>query len=146
MNTMRSKLTTIGYWTTTGVVAAACIFGGAVDLARPPDALAFLARIGYPAYFATLIGAWKLLGGVAILAPGLPRLKEWAYAGIFFDLTGAAFSHAMSDDGAHVPAPLVLTAILLASWALRPESRKLAGAEVEREERPLGAAIHGAAL
>ncbi|HEX3770859.1 MAG TPA: DoxX family protein [Polyangiaceae bacterium] len=142
---MRSKLTTAGYWTTTGLVSAACILGGAVDVAHSPDTVAFLARIGYPAYFAVLIGTWKVLGGAAILAPRLPRLKEWAYAGIFFDLTGAAFSHAMSSDGAHVPFPLVLTAILLASWALRPASRKLSGAEAEAgQERRFAASVRKA--
>jgi uncharacterized membrane protein YphA (DoxX/SURF4 family) len=122
----RSKLKTRGYWVTTGLIAAVLLFGGAVDVAHPPSAVAFLAHLGYPAYFAMLIGTWKVLGGIALLAPRWPRLKEWAYAGVFFDLTGAAVSHAASGDPApRVLVPLVMTALALASWSLRPESRKL---------------------
>jgi uncharacterized membrane protein YphA (DoxX/SURF4 family) len=122
----RSKLKTRGYWVTTGLIAAVLLFGGAVDVAHPPSAVAFLAHLGYPAYFAMLIGTWKVLGSIALLAPRWPRLKEWAYAGVFFDLTGAAVSHAASGDPApRVLVPLVMTALALASWSLRPESRKL---------------------
>jgi hypothetical protein len=73
-----------------------------------------------------LLGIGKVLGGLAILAPGLPRLKEWAYAGICFDLTGAAFSQAATGHSADkVTVPLVILAIALLSWALRPRSRAL---------------------
>jgi uncharacterized membrane protein YphA (DoxX/SURF4 family) len=86
-----------------------------------------MAHLGYPAYVATLIGVWKLLGAVAIVAPGFPRIKEWAYAGMFFDLTGASVSHAASGDPlGNVLTPLFVLAIVLASYALRPESRRLA--------------------
>jgi uncharacterized membrane protein YphA (DoxX/SURF4 family) len=121
-----NKIQTTAYWTTTGLMAVPLIAGGIVDTLAPPDAVAFLAHLGYPAYFATVIGVWKVLGGIAVLAPRLARLKEWAYAGIFFDLTGAAISHAASGDGAgKVSVPLVLAALAVASWMLRPESRKL---------------------
>jgi uncharacterized membrane protein YphA (DoxX/SURF4 family) len=123
----RSRLKTLGYWVSTGLVAAVLLFGGAIDVARPPSAVAFLAHLGYPAYFAMLIGTWKVLGSIALLAPRFPRLKEWAYAGVFFDLTGAAISHAASGDLApRVLVPLVMTALAVASWSLRPQSRKLA--------------------
>jgi uncharacterized membrane protein YphA (DoxX/SURF4 family) len=121
-----TRLKTVGYWVTTGLIAAVLLFGGAIDVAHPPSAVAFLAHLGYPAYFAMLIGTWKVLGGMALLAPRLPRLKEWAYAGVFFDLTGAAISHAASGDPApRVVMPLVMTALAVASWSLRPQSRKL---------------------
>jgi uncharacterized membrane protein YphA (DoxX/SURF4 family) len=121
-----SKPQAIAYWTSTALIAAAFVLGGAIDATARPPAVAFLAHLGYPAYFATLIGVWKVLGGVAVLVPRLPRLKEWAYAGIFFDLTGAAVSHAASGDGAaRVLTPLVLVGIGFASWLLRPQSRKL---------------------
>jgi hypothetical protein len=82
--------------------------------------------LGYPAYVATILGVWKLLGAAAITTPGLPRLKEWAYAGIAFDLSGAALSHAASGDvAARIAVPLVLLALAGASWALRPASRRL---------------------
>ena len=122
----RSKLKTLGYCVTTGLIAAVLLFGGAIDVAHPPSAVAFLAHLGYPAYFAVVIGTWKVLGGIALLAPRFPRLKEWAYAGVFFDLTGAAISHAASGDPApRVLVPLVMTALAVASWSLRSQSRKL---------------------
>jgi len=94
--------------------------------ARADEPLRGMAALGYPAYFVTILGAWKLLGGLALLAPRLPRLKEWAYAGIAFDLTGAAFSHAaVGHPAAKVIAPLVILGLAAASWALRPASRRL---------------------
>ena len=91
-----------------------------------------IAALGYPAYFVTILGTWKLLGGVAILAPRLPHVKEWAYAGIAFDLTGATFSHvAMGHPAAKAIVPLVLLGIAAASWALRPASRMLGAATGE---------------
>jgi uncharacterized membrane protein YphA (DoxX/SURF4 family) len=86
-------------------------------------------ELGYPLYFFLILGIWKVLGAIAILVPRFPRLKEWAYAGIFFDLTGAAAScAAVGGYGAyafHVIAPLIITGFTMASWALRPESRKI---------------------
>lgn len=85
-----------------------------------------LLALGYPAYFGTLIGAWKILGGVALLAPGRPRLKEWAYAGIVFDLTGALFSHlAAGDPAVKCLGATVYLALTITSWAMRPPSRVL---------------------
>jgi len=80
-------------------------------------------------YFFAILGVWKALGAIAILAPGFPLLKEWAYAGIFFDLTGAAASCAAVGGygayGFHVLAPLIIAGIMVASWALRPPSRTI---------------------
>ena len=85
-------------------------------------------QLGYPLYFFAVLGFWKVCGAIAILVPRFPQLKEWAYAGIFFDLTGAAAScAAVGGYGAyafHVIAPLVIAGFAVASWALRPESRK----------------------
>jgi len=83
--------------------------------------LAGLTHLGYPAYFPLILGTWKLLGVLALLAPRFPRLKEWAYAGIMFDLTSAALSHAASGDGAaDIVVPLVFAVLTAASWMLRP--------------------------
>ena len=121
---MKSKPKVIGYWVTTVLVAAAFLAAGAAELASGPAAVASTLALGYPAYFLTILGAWKVLTVPALLAPRLPRLKEWAYAGILFDLTGAAASHAFSGDPAgRIVAPLVLLLIAAASWALRPPSR-----------------------
>ena len=84
------------------------------------------AHLGYPVYFARILGIWEVLTGIAFLAPRFPRLKEWAYAGILFNMTGAAASRAVrGDDVSHIVAPLVFAGLAVASWALRPESRSL---------------------
>ena len=114
----------IGYWVTTGLFAAAFLASGAAEIAAAPAVVAAMRALGYPLYFLTILGIWKVLGAAALLAPRLPRLKEWAYAGIFFDLTGAATSHACSGDPAgKIAMPLVFLALAGASWALRPEGR-----------------------
>ncbi|MGH7272489.1 MAG: DoxX family protein [Polyangiaceae bacterium] len=119
---MKAKV--IGYWTTTAIVALLIGSGGIMQVMRTHDAVAGITRLGYPIYFIVLLGVWKTLGAAAILAPRLPRLKEWAYAGIVFDLTGAAVSHAASGSTiGNVVGPALFTLLALASWALRPESR-----------------------
>ncbi|MGO4499078.1 DoxX family protein [Paenibacillus sp. 2RAB27] len=82
--------------------------------------------LGYPEYILTILGFWKLMAVIAILIPRFPRLKEWAYAGFFFELSGAAASHILNGDSLALAAqPLVFLALVMASWALRPRSRKL---------------------
>jgi hypothetical protein len=134
------KTQTIGYWVATGLTALAFAFGGVLDLSRSADVVAGLAHLGYPAYFATLLGVWKVLGVVAILVPGWPRLKEWAYAGMFFDLTGAAVSHAaVGDPVGNVITPLVILGLVIASMLLRPADRRLGAASESRVDSPHGA-------
>jgi DoxX-like family len=122
------KLKSISYWVITIVVAFCIGSGGAAELAGVPGTVDGLVRLGYPAYFVTIIGFWKLLGAIAILAPGFPRLKEWAYAGIFFNMTGAAATSVFVGVAPwHLIVDLVLAALTIASWALRPASRRLEG-------------------
>jgi len=129
--TARTRL--IAYWATTSLAAIALSAIGAGDLLRVPAIMEGLTHLGYPAYFATILGTWKLLGAAALLAPGLPRLKEWAYAGMFFTLSGAALSHAASGDPASkIVVPLLLLAAVLASWALRPARQELLAADTRR--------------
>jgi uncharacterized membrane protein YphA (DoxX/SURF4 family) len=131
------KARKIGYWVATALLAVAFLAGGVFDLGQSPAVGETLAHLGYPAYLALLLGAWKVLGALAVFAPGLPRLKEWAYAGMMFDLTGALVSHAAVSDGADkLMPPIVLLIVLGASWALRPERRKLGAV---RGEAPLAA-------
>src|SRR5262245_12809090 len=126
---MKSK--SISYWVMTALVAFFIGSGGAAELARVPGNIEGLVHLGYPAYFATIIGFWKVLGAIAILAPGFPRLKEWAYAGIFFNMTGAAATGVFTHSATwHVIVDLVLTALVVTSWALRQPDRRLAGAIV----------------
>ena len=85
-----------------------------------------MAALGYPLYFMLILGVWKVLGTIALLVPGFSRLKEWAYAGIFFNMTGAAISHAMSGSAEwHIYYTGFLAVLTLASWVLRPPSRIL---------------------
>lgn len=97
----------------------------------PPNVEGIVHVLGYPMYFMTILGLWKVLGAIALLVPRFPRLKEWAYAGIFFNVTGTAASHAAvgdSDYGIyafHVLVNLFLAVLVVASWALRPQSRAL---------------------
>jgi hypothetical protein len=115
-----------GYWVSTALVALGFALGGVLDLLGSPEVLAGLSELGYPAYLAGFLGMWKVLGALAVLAPRAPLLKEWAYAGMFFDLTGAAYSHAQSGDpAAKVLTPVVFLALLAVSWALRPAGRRL---------------------
>ena len=132
----------IAYWITTGLIAFFIGSGGGAQIAQyvgKPHGVVPL--LGYPMYFFGILGFWKVLGAIAILVPGYPRLKEWAYAGIFFDLTGAAVSCAAVGGygayGFHVIAPLVLTGILVASWALRPESRRIGVLMPAKDGRPI---------
>jgi hypothetical protein len=126
------KSRSITYWTTTGLVAFFIGGGGLAQIwqfkANPHGVVP---ELGYPMYFFAILGFWKMLGAIAILAPRFPRLKEWAYAGIFFDLTGAAAScAAVGGYGAyafHVLAPLAIAGLTMVSWALRPPSRIISG-------------------
>jgi hypothetical protein len=127
---MNSRAKSIVYWTTTILVALPIGSGGFGQIWQyyvNPHAV--VPVLGYPMYFFAILGFWKVLGAIAILMPRFPRLKEWAYAGIFFDLTGAAASCAAVGGygayGFHVIAPLIITGFTVASWALRPQSRTI---------------------
>lgn len=121
---MKTKL--IGYWMTTAILAFALFAGGVADLMHPRVIDEGMTHLGYPLYFATILGFWKVLGAIVLLAPRLPRLKEWAYAGAFFDMTGAVASHILSGDTlTQFIAPLIFAVCTIVSWALRPESRIL---------------------
>ena len=126
------KARPIVYWTMTILVAFFMSGGIAQLLQYRANPHGIVPDLGYPMYFFAILGTWKILGAIAILVPGFPRLKEWAYAGIFFDLTGAAASCiAVGGYGAygfHVIAPLIITGFTVASWALRPTSRKIGAA------------------
>lgn len=119
----------IGFWVSTGLGTAILTFGGINEVTHAQRIVDTMAHLGYPAWLPSLLGTWKLLAVAAILAPRLPRLKEWAYAGVFFDVTGAITSHAVAGDGpAHLAPPMVVLALLATSWALRPVARKLVAA------------------
>jgi len=101
--------------------------GGVWDILRVPQVRGLIERLGYPLYFLIILGIWKLLGAIALVIPRFPRLKEWAYAGVFFDLTGAVVSLSASGliSAGTMAYPIVMTGVTVASWALRPPFRRL---------------------
>jgi hypothetical protein len=120
-----TRAKTIAYWATTGLLVF-CMTGGIFELLGLKTTMDGIMRLGYPAYIVPALGLAKILGILAILWPGLPRLKEWAYAGIFFNMMGAFVSHVAHKDPAwSIVVTLVIAGITLASWALRPRSRQL---------------------
>ena len=123
------KSRSIAYWTTTILVAFFMTGGVAQLMQYRANPHGVVPELGYPMYFFAILGVWKILGAITILVPGFPRLKECAYAGIFFDLTGAAVSCAAVGGygayGFHVIAPLIIAGLTMASRALRPPSRTI---------------------
>ena len=121
---MRTK--TIAYWTVTAFLLLNLLSGALAELARLPGNTSGMIALGYPLYLMTILGVWKILGTAAVLVPRFPRLKEWAYAGIFFNMSGAAISHVVAGDAAwHAFYTGSLAVLTIASWALRPQSRTL---------------------
>ena len=115
----------VGYWLATAAVAAELALGGIWDIARLPFVADLVTGLGYPSYFLVLLGIWKVLGAFALLIPGRPLLKEWAYAGTFFTYTGAIASHLTTGYAVgEVGLLAVLTILTVLSWALRPPSRR----------------------
>jgi DoxX-like family len=123
---MRPGWKLVTYWAVTAAVAGELGLGGAWDIARLPAVAGLVTHLGYPSYFLVLLGTWKVLGALAILIPGRPLLKEWAYAGAFFTYTGAMVSHLTSGYALGELALLApLTVLTVLSWALRPPSRRI---------------------
>lgn len=117
----------IAYWISTGLLCF-CMLGGIGQLLQVKQVVEGFAPLGYPTYFISIIGFWKIAAIIAVLAPKWPLLKEWAYAGIFFVMTGATASHIVVHDSAfHIIVPLLIACLAVCSWYLRPASRRLAG-------------------
>ncbi len=117
------------YWISTIWLALGMISTGAVQLFKGKTGaggLDSITHLGYPAYFLTILGIWKIFGVVALLIPKFPLLKEWAYAGFFFAMSGAIFSHIASGSPVKEMAPSLLLLILtVTSWYFRPADRKM---------------------
>ena len=117
------------YWIATLWLALGMVSTGAVQLLKAKEGqggLDTITHLGYPEYILTILGVWKLLGTVAVLVPKFPLVKEWAYAGFFFMMTGAIFSHVSSGDSVSALFPALLLLILtLVSWYFRPADRKI---------------------
>ena len=122
----RKGLFAAGYWLATAAVAGELGLGGIWDIARLPFVTDLVTHLGYPRYFLVLLGTWKVLGALALLIPGRPLLKEWAYAGAFFTYTGAIASHLTTGYAlGEVGLLAVLTVLTVLSWAMRPSSRRI---------------------
>ena len=122
-----SRARSILYWMSTACIAAELGVGGVLDVARIPYVRDLVVHLGYPTYFLVLLGIWKMLGAVALLVPGRPTVKEWAYAGAFFVYTGAIASHLTAHYAlGEIVVLAAMTALTVLSWALRPPSRRTA--------------------
>ena len=127
--TSRLKPRSIGYWATTGLVALAMLSSGGMKLGGAEQLEANMIHLGYPTYLMTILGFWMVAAGIVLVLPGLGRIKEWAYAGIVFAMSGAFVSHLFLGDAFGDTFPsVVLIALAVASYVLRPSSRRLEAA------------------
>jgi hypothetical protein len=121
-----TKRNKIIYWVATLWLALGMTSTGIVQLLNVQEEVNMITRLGYPVYFLTIIGVWKLLGVVAVLIPKFPLLKEWAYAGFFFNMSGAIFSHSVNGGSAtDFFGPALLLVLTGVSWYFRPADRKI---------------------
>ncbi|MFC6100445.1 DoxX family protein [Olivibacter domesticus] len=120
-----TKSTKIIYWVATIWLALGMSSTGIVQLIKMKEEVAVINQLGYPIYFLTILGIWKILGVIAVLIPKFPLLKEWAYAGFFFAMSGAVFSHlAVGNGGKDFFGPILLLILTALSWYFRPADRK----------------------
>jgi hypothetical protein len=121
-----TKTHKITYWIATIWLALGMTSTGIVQLIHMKEEVDKMSLLGYPGYFLTILGIWKILGSVAVLIPKFPLLKEWAYAGFFFSMSGAIFSHfAMQDAAMEFFGPTLLLILTVISWHFRPDDRKV---------------------
>lgn len=124
-----TKRNKIIYWISTVWLALGMLSSAIVQLIRMQEEVDSITHLGYPLYFLTILGVWKILGVAVVLAPKLPLPKEWAYAGFFFAMSGAAFSHMASGDSVvEILPPLLLIVLTVVSWYFRPADRKIPSA------------------
>lgn len=120
-----TKRNKIIYWIATIWLALGMVSTGGVQLFKVKEEADMFTHLGYPDYLLTILGIWKMLGVVTVLIPKFPLLKEWAYAGFFFVMSGAVFSHLARGDGAkEFFGPILLLVLTVVSWYFRPVERK----------------------
>ena len=121
------KRNKIIYWIFTALFTIGMFSSGLQQIFRQKDMVDMVTALGYPMYFMTILGVWKILGVIAVLLPGFKLVKEWAYAGFFFVMTGALISHiACNDFGVKAMlGPIFQTLFIILSWYFRPPSRKI---------------------
>jgi len=139
-----NRIRTVAFGATTFVVVFELTAGSVWNLLQIEWVRVQLSHLGYPHYFAYIIGAWHVGAAVVIIAPRLPVIKEWAYAGCFFLWSGAVASHLSAGDGVEAwRMPLIFATCAIASWALRPADRRLPETQLRRD-RPASAGQEGA--
>jgi DoxX-like family len=114
----------IAYWVTTGLVGVLSIFAAYAYLSGSPQAVQGFTHVGYPQQLRVILGIAKFLGAITLVVPGVPKLKEWAYAGFTFAWSSAFVAHYLAKDGPMAYTPLVLLALLAVSYVTRPSSRQ----------------------
>ena len=114
----------VAYWVSTGLVAAMSLFAAFAYLSGNPQAVQGFAHVGYPQQLRIILGIAKPLGAIALIVPGMVKLKEWAYAGFTFAWISAFIAHYLAKDGATAFAPLVCLLILAISYLTRPANRQ----------------------
>jgi hypothetical protein len=125
-NLSAGKAGKIIYWVSTLWLALGMLSSAIVQLMKMDEEVQMFTHLGYPVYFLILLGVWKISGVIVILLPGLPLLKEWAYAGFFFAMSGAVFSHvALGDDVKDLFGPVLLLVLTILSWYFRSADRKI---------------------
>lgn len=116
----------ITYWISTLWLALGMTSTGIVQLLKVKEEVDLFTRLGYPLYFLTMLGIWKILGVIAVLIPKFPLLKEWAYAGFFFAMSGAVLSHlARASSAIEYFGPILLLVLTGTSWYFRPADRRV---------------------
>jgi uncharacterized membrane protein YphA (DoxX/SURF4 family) len=115
----------VSYWVSTGLLAALSLLAAFAYLSGSPQAVQGFAHVGYPQQLRIILGIAKLLGAITLVVPGLPKLKEWAYAGFTFAWVSAVVAHYLAKDGPKAFMPLILLLFLLISYMTRPASRQL---------------------
>lgn len=119
------------YWVSTMYVVLTSLWAGVNAILQAQPLFNEVLRLGYPPHFSTLLGVWKVLGAGALSAPRYPLLKEWAYADMFIDFSGAMVAYASVGAGVvSYIGPVLSISALIVSWFLRPQSRRLAGTYV----------------
>ena len=121
------KLKTVTYWVTTTFVTLILGISGGMSIAHAAPLMKALKHLGYPDYFANILGAGKAIGLIVFLAPGMPRFKEWAYAGFSITILSACYSHFSSGDRLLALEPLLTFAALIGSYFTRPDDRTISG-------------------
>ena len=121
-----AKRNRIIYWIATVWLSLGMMSSGIIQVIQQKEEVDSMSRLGYPPYFLSMLGTWKFLGVIAVLIPKFPLIKEWAYAGFFFTMSGALYTHiVVGDEAKEFFGPVLLLLLIAISWYFRPSDRKM---------------------